>query len=101
MKKPDEIKKGLEYCGNSNNCSYACPYRADCLFGDSRALEHDALTYIQQLERERDAMLASMKEDPHCCFHCNGIGCTTRKAKGNGNCFEWRSVEEADHAQTD
>lgn len=51
MKKPEEIKKGLEYCPG-NDCA-GCLYYDDCVHGDDDyALEHDALAYIQQLEAQ-------------------------------------------------
>lgn len=51
---PDEIKKGLECCimDECNSVRRSCPYRKDddC----TMAIIKDALTYIQQLERELD-----------------------------------------------
>lgn len=97
MKTPEEIKKGLEYCGNGNNCSYACPYREDCLFGDSRALEHEALAYIQQLVRERDAAVEELKQSIQCCRFCKhdrpNNGCA-KEPKLDRSCFEWHGVRE-------
>lgn len=99
-KQPDEIKKGLGWCSRDTTiCTETCPYYGSLSNGVECAseLQADALAYIQQLEtkchqleREREAMLYSMEQDPHCCFHCNGIACTTSKAKGDGSCFEWR-----------
>ena len=57
MKTPDEIKKGLTTCSLPNNTTInrciLCPYRKmpNC----SENMNADALAYIQQLERERDA----------------------------------------------
>ena len=50
----DEIKEGLECCAEYGNCSKGCPYNPikDC----GHDLYSDALTYIQQLERERDEL---------------------------------------------
>lgn len=92
MKTRDEIKKGLECCRQVNCPGDICPYYCEeyCITN----MSGDALALIRQSERERDAMLDSMKQDPHCCFHCNGIGCITRKARGDGSCFEWRGLEE-------
>ncbi len=51
MKTPDEIKKGLECCGNAVECSVVlCPYWNECDKDDIYAVERDALAYIQQLE---------------------------------------------------
>lgn len=54
MKKPEEIKKGLECCSVDDiHCGPGCPYKDDCL-EESRykGLESDALAYIQQLESQ-------------------------------------------------
>lgn len=53
MKTPSEIKKGLECCAcqDGDDCSDMCPYSGRCDI-DPYALERDALTYIQQLERQ-------------------------------------------------
>jgi hypothetical protein len=62
MKKPDEIKKGLECCmedkcfGERDNC----PYTGDPTLYVGMMCE-DALAYIKQLEAERDAALADFK----------------------------------------
>lgn len=52
MKKPEEIKKGLECCTDSDGCYWdnGCPYGAnkEC----SCDLKADALAYIQQLEAQ-------------------------------------------------
>ena len=50
-KTPEEIKKGLEFCGSDNDCLPSlCPYYHECLFEDEYVLQKDALAYIQQLE---------------------------------------------------
>ena len=51
MRTPEEIKKGLECCGNSDECK-ECPYRCiiDWCMG---ALAEDALAYIRQLEAQQ------------------------------------------------
>lgn len=58
MKTPDEIKKGLECCadlqGYDADC-LNCPYNGEQWCGDKS--KADALTYIRQLERERDSAL--------------------------------------------
>lgn len=51
MKKPEEIKKGLECCANSSYCDEKCPYFEECNEGlESHA--SDALALIQQLEAQ-------------------------------------------------
>ena len=65
MKKPDEIKKGLECISAKHQGCAECPYRfsGDC----DAAATADALAYIQQLEaelaavkRQRDALLKTI-----------------------------------------
>jgi hypothetical protein len=90
MKKPDEIKKGLNVCGtldgDCDQCTYA-KYKVHC----TDRLRQDALALIQQLEakdvkqsqriaeleqelatvkRERDAAVDSLRGD---CRHCKYI----------------------------
>lgn len=58
MKTPEEIKKGLECClPRDEEWCYTCPYSNE---GCYTARIDDTLAYIQQLERERDALLADL-----------------------------------------
>lgn len=52
MKKPEEIKNGLECCiKNSEEACYDCPYMIDCeTFDNAGNHSRDALAYINQLE---------------------------------------------------
>ena len=108
MKTPDEIKKGMERCGVRGKC-HSCPYEsprtADCV-GE---LLTDALDYIQQLERERDAAVEAIEHTCATCKHyyynsADGSDCKYDCLEGadgchNGNTrWEWVGVEEADHA---
>lgn len=78
MKKPDEIKKGLEFastdCEGAQCCDKTCAYYKEC-GGYHRLAEVpctmicDALAYIQQLERELAAALYDMNR-AQCCI-CN------------------------------
>ena len=52
MKTPDEIKKGLECCDHEG--CLGCPYDDTCEVHYVTCAK-DALAYIRQLERERDA----------------------------------------------
>ena len=94
MKSPDEIKKGIAHCGSAISC-YGCPYwdGDDC----NGRMEKDAVAYIQQLEAERDAAVADMKNSRDCqcckhydvkwdepCVHCDH----------DNNFFEWRGVQK-------
>ena len=98
-KTPEEIKKGLECCTTFGaNCD-DCPYDGECMlpFGDNP--EHDALTYIQQLERERDAAVEELRRTHNCniCKHHEKSGGT---CEGWSVCgynipnWEWRGVPE-------
>ena len=52
MKTPDEIKKGLEQCANTQTCE-KCHYRDDCMeLYSNKPLTQDALAYIQQIENK-------------------------------------------------
>lgn len=83
MKTPDEIKKGLECC-TVEYCYHTqkgCPYRDYSLCVQNVC--EDALAYIQQLERERDAAVEVVSRYRNCdvCTHMNegGLMCTTCK----------------------
>ena len=58
MKKPEEIKKGIEKCLSDVPCCYECPYAGKFVTGDKCVgeLKADALEYIAQLE-ERVAIM--------------------------------------------
>lgn len=56
MKTPEEIKKGLEQCAETDTCEN-CHYRDDCMeVFRNTPVTKDALAYIQQLE-ERNSKL--------------------------------------------
>ena len=115
MKTPEDIKKGLELCSadygnlNCNKCTYESdPYSASCI----TELEKDALAYIQQLERERDAAVAQLKEVDvssyfecaHCkheelcdspvwpCNDCDNEECPCHTCSEGSN-WQWRGVK--------
>ena len=56
MKTPDEIKHGLKCCAYAT-CN-GCPYAEDGCATNREMI--DALEYIQQLEKEHDALLAGV-----------------------------------------
>ena len=65
MKKPEEIKKGLEVCSNDTMLCYEkCPYFSSISNGVDCAAEMkvDALAYIQQLEADKVSLLESSHE---------------------------------------
>ena len=98
MKTPDEIKKGLECASNcSENLSGCkdCPYNGlDCC-----DLHPDAMTYIRQLERERDAAVETIKEEMGCracakyTFTENYVSTDCLDCINECN-WEWRGVKE-------
>lgn len=69
MKPPEEIKKGLEQCANTETCEN-CGYRDECMdLCSNKPMTKDALSYIQQLEsqleqveRERDAAVNDLEK---------------------------------------
>lgn len=95
-KTPEEIKKGLEKCPNAD-CSL-------CLSSFHCDLEADALAYIQQLERERDAAVQDLKEHGMFCSTClhesksiREEPCATCSKLTTGNIhsnWQWRGVQE-------
>lgn len=55
MKTAEEIKKGLDHCGE-DGCK-DCPYVQDCTMTDGFSeLARDSLAYIQQLEAENERL---------------------------------------------
>lgn len=98
---PDEIKKGLEYCGNHSFCDEECAYYKVCC-GSGCILSKHALAYIQQLESrlaqvelEKDAAVADLKL-VRCCGTCvnNEGGCTTECyiVSGTLTGWKWRGI---------
>lgn len=108
MKTPEEIKKGLECCILETDDTSLIDHCRACLYRSTglcfRHLLEDALAYIQQLERERDAAvedLETMGEDrAYCdtCLHNN----TNHKEEPCSSCmsgylinnWQWRGVPQ-------
>lgn len=112
---PDEIKKGLECCQDYQSCTKydqtQCPYYdvKECV----DTLLSDALALIQQLEAERDAAVADMRQASIylCCackkyhhavrgvsnHYCEVIG-ERSDFTGAISCgmFEWRGARKAE-----
>ena len=70
---PEEIKKGLECCGTSAARCDACPYDGECHLPFGSDPESDALAYIQQLERERDAAVEQLRKGGRACSTCKFV----------------------------
>lgn len=67
MKRPDEIKNALLICSDDGGTCGTCKYyttNPDCL----GKLHADALAYIQQLEREKDAAVAGLADHRDCLY---------------------------------
>ena len=118
MKTPEEIKKGLYCCTNDEdgcNCEH-CPYNLGLLESGCIAMfAADALAYIQQLERERDAAVEQLKavdvnsyfECAHCkheelcnspvwpCNGCDNEECPCYTCSDGSN-WRWRGVQHED-----
>lgn len=113
---PEEIKKGLECCMFDSeglcNCD-ECPYVDDgCIY---EMLNKDAIAYIRQLERERDAAVEQLKavdvssyfECAHCkheelcdlpvwpCNDCDNEECPCHTCSDGSN-WQWRGVQEVE-----
>ena len=99
MKTPDEIKHGLKCCAYAT-CN-GCPYAEDGCATNREMI--DALEYIQQLERERDAAVEDLETmgeaRAYCdtCLHNNTnhkeepcISCMSGYLINN---WQWRGVE--------
>ena len=99
MKTPDEIKRGLKCCAYAT-CN-GCPYAEDGCATNQEMI--DALEYIHQLERERDAAVEDLETmgeaRAYCdtCLHNN----TNLKEDPCSSCmsgylinnWQWRGVE--------
>lgn len=127
MKTYEEIKKALVYCNTFNNCQN-CPYDKDGEgWGCVVERNADALAYIQQLEnqigeltekvkqldqvtRERDALLELVKElgecnyckhDSYCphiipdCMNCKDENCQCYSC-GHQSKWQWRGAQEGE-----
>lgn len=99
---PEEIKKALECCGSKITKCLECPYEGECHLPFGNDPESDALTYIQQLERERNAAVEDMTELMQLaqfCRHCKHLTedgeCTFDFAANKGEpwCWQWRGVQ--------
>ena len=117
MKAPEEIKKGLACRAKWHS---VCKHRCDKCDSFVAAYHTDdvctdALAYIQQLERERDAAMAQLKavdvnsyfECAHCkheelcnspvwpCNDCDNEECLCHTCSDGSN-WQWRGVEEVE-----
>lgn len=119
MRTPEEIKKGLECCSKNDPypCS-GCPYERDELIADAWRcnLNADALSYIQQLEHERNALVRDLcnadqnncefckhrrdavaeemcEDSDYMCGDCERDDCPCKMCAGGSN-WEWRGVTD-------
>ena len=107
MKTPDEIKNGLNHC-SEDGCKQ-CPYKYDCDMADGfSVLAGDALDYIQQLERERDAAVEDLKSVVASNYFDGDYCKLCKYNEPDGECYhtcipysskwgwEWRGVQEGE-----
>ncbi len=98
---PDEIKKAMQGCHSFEMCSL-CPYFSlSVTLGCKRRRNADALAYIQQLERERDAAVADICKTCSTCKHYyynrqddDTADCLWFDGCKNEDHWEWRGVKE-------
>lgn len=106
MKSPEQIKKGLECCQTDMTTKYKvcgkCGYFNNG-FGCENTLMKEALAYIHQLERERDAAVEDMTEamrGSEQCTYCKYLSqddkCTRPMHELGGMCWEWRGAQEVE-----
>ena len=105
---PEEIRKGLECCSTHDYlCGKGCPYKAVCHdYVHHNDVIRDALAYIQQLERERDAAVADLKEHGMFCSLCMHeeksiheepcVSCSKLSTANNHSNWQWRGVQEVE-----
>lgn len=106
MKKPEEIKLGLD-CGDCKICPYS-EYRNNDGDYHCNEVEGDALAYIQQLESKlnqavEDIRLLGRTGEficPVCAHYNHGEGTKGECIKClTGDGFRWRGDKEEDNAQ--
>ena len=107
MKKPDEIKKGLEHCINGEDCT-GCTYHDDCATAlDCNPMHKDLQAYIHQLESklhqavEDIRMLGRTGEFicPVCAHYNHGEGTKGECVKClTGDGFRWRGEKDGKKA---
>lgn len=105
MKTPDEIKKGIEYLSIKDITKKLDAWKEGIVYDYAEDAATDALAYIQQLERERDAAVEAIVRHKSCidCKHStiipDGDGIWIDCPKRDGRCrghdiWEWRGVKE-------
>lgn len=112
MKTPDRIKQGLTVCceiSPSATACKACPYDEECRKAyeeedivPGSAMMLDALAYIRQLERERDAAVRDLDNKSYGCDKCKHHLASIKKTcdlpiekrKPSFACWEWRGLQE-------
>lgn len=116
MKTPEDIKNGLEYCYSAKPC-VDCKYDQRDFPHCVRRLLKDAIdghkqleSRLAQVERERDAAVADLKEGGDCyfckhgdlasqcdfwsCSTCTNEQCPCYRCDRTNNKFEWCGVCE-------
>lgn len=83
MKTPEEIKKGLE-CVNCADCPYD-EHNYEIRISHCSEVADDAIAYILQLERERDAAVKAA--------HGNCLACSHYDIDAFGSCTKYELCE--------
>lgn len=96
MKKPEEIKKGLEYVAETNVTRKIDLIRAGIVYQFTEDLAADALAYIQQLEAQVPQWISVEERLPS--ISGKYIVCTE---KGSVYSTGFRVYGESGHFQTD
>lgn len=115
MKKPEEIKKGLEFasidCRDAHDCDKTCAYYKECSnpFYESACVPctmlFDALALIQQLESKLNQAVEDIRMlgcignwlCPVCAYYNHGEGTKGKCVKClTGDGFRWRGEKEED-----
>ena len=124
---PEEIKNGLECCVYENAYCEICPFKditglrcishmADCVYAYIQQLEKhigeltEKVAQLDQVTRERDALLGLVKElgecnyckhDSYCphtipdCMNCKDENCKCYSC-GHQSKWQWRGVQEVE-----
>ena len=115
MKTPEEIKKGLEYLSITDVAQKVEAAKRGLPYAYVEDIASDALAYIQQIERERDAAVEQLKavdvssyfECAHCkheelcdspvwpCNDCDNEECPCHTCSDGSN-WQWRGVQEVE-----
>ena len=103
---PEEIKKGLEYYAETDLAKKLNACKQGLKYWYAEDVAADALAYIQQLERERNAAVADLMEHGMFCSLCMHeeksiheepcVSCSKLSTANNHSNWQWRGVQEVE-----